>query len=95
MGLQETIDSIKKDFTEVKDFSREDLLALCAKNRIEEINHNYECEFDRLLVSLEKDCMNGADFDKLSASMNSLSSILTVLYDTLLNHINFYKGDQS
>lgn len=93
MSLQETVDSIKEDFSMVKNCSNEDYLAICAKNRIEEINYNYECEFDRLLESLEKDCIDSTDFDKLSSSMNSLSSILTMLYDTLLNHINFYKGD--
>ena len=85
--LESTIESLSKDlkFTGV---SREEYLAQCAYQRIEQTTQKYDQQFDHYLSLIETTELSYKDLHRLSESLKSLSSLITSSYDGLLKELH-------
>lgn len=90
INLENTISEIREDL--VLDYnSREEFLAICAKERIEDVSKKYDERFDKLLSMIdERDSVNGHDFVKLSYSIRIFSDLINNLYSKLSRDVNIY-----
>lgn len=89
-NLQETINTIKNDLTSLE-ISREEFLALCAKERIDSQIKKYDAEFDKFLKSLEVSTMYSKDLSKVASFLKTFSDISITMYDNLINEIDRYQ----
>lgn len=97
--LESTVNEILQDLKS-SEMPRQEFLALCAKQRIDELNRSYDEDFDRLLELLEQKETSQTDITKISQSIKKYSETISVLYSSLTRQLElcqkniFDKSDQ-
>lgn len=89
--LEDNINEIYEDLDYIDKVSNEELLAICARDKIIKRSKLYEEEFDKFLLVIEKKELNKSDFKQVSHSLNKMSKLITESYDGLIKEISRYE----
>lgn len=71
--------------------SREDFLARCAIQKIQDRSDNYNRQLDSFLQRIEESEMYGRSLARTASSLKSLSKLITVSYDNLIKMVSQYE----
>lgn len=88
--LIETINQLKNKYSPLE-MSRDEYLALCVKQRLEERARKYEDEFKSFLEVLERDYISETKISKLTKSLKLYSQTSAIIYKGLLEQLRQYQ----
>lgn len=88
--LELVIFEVQQDLSH-KILSREDFLAQCAIQKIQDRSDNYNRQLDSFLKRVEESEMYGRSLARTASSLKSLSKLITVSYDSLIKMIGQYE----
>lgn len=88
--LESVISEVRQDLSQ-KIVSREDFLAQCAIQKIQDRSNNYNDQIDSFLKRIEESEMYGRSLVRTASSLKSLSKLITVSYDSLIKMISQYE----
>ena len=91
--LSDTINKINDIYKKYDTYSKEEILALSAKDRMAELSEKYDNQFDSYHKKILKTTATDRDLIRSMETLVSLSNSLEVLVNTLINHIDFYQNN--
>lgn len=91
--LSNTVAEINKLYDKYNQYSKEEILAISAKDRMAELSKKYDNRFDSFLKKLLKDTVTDRDLVRSMETLISLSNSLEILINTLISHIEFYQDN--
>lgn len=84
------VDEMREELVPLE-VTREEFLAQCACQRINDRTEKYDREFDKYLDMIETSEIYREDLSRIADSLNRLSSLVVQSYDSLISQISKFQ----
>lgn len=88
--LEDVISEVRNDLC-LEYPRKEDFLAQCAINKIQDRSDSYNRQLDKFLGLVEESEMYGRSLSRTAESLRSLSKLITISYDNLIKMVRKYE----